>query len=54
MIGNLGLSISVCCLWMVLYQRYRFIGFKVPEIKRANYLLFLEGCFSALGCMGVG
>merc|ERR1719204_1632421 len=54
MIGSLGLSISVCCQWMFLYQRFRFIDFKVPDIKRVNLLTYLLGCISALGCMGVG
>merc|ERR1719233_418789 len=54
MIGSLGLSISVCCQWMFLYQRYRFIELKVPQIWRVNYLTYLLGCSSALGCMGVG
>jgi len=54
MIGSLGLSISVCCQWMFFYQRYRFIDLKVPEIKRVNYLTYLLGCVSALGCMCVG
>merc|ERR1719285_482359 len=54
MIGSLGLSVSVSCQWMFLYQRFRFIDLKVPGIKRVNYLTYLLGCFSALGCMGVG
>jgi len=39
---------------MFLYQRYRFIELKVPQIKRLNYLTYLLGCISALGCMCVG
>merc|ERR1719419_398496 len=48
MIGSLGLSVSVCCQWMFLYQRYRFIEQKVPRIKLVNYLTYLLGCISAL------
>merc|ERR1719397_1824112 len=54
MIGSFGLSISVYCQWMFLYQRYRFIDLKVPDIERVNYLTYLLGCSSALGCLGVG
>merc|ERR1719369_1924230 len=54
MIGSLGLSISVCCQWMALYLRFKFIDLKVPHIKKVNYYTYLLGCFSALGIMGVG
>jgi len=54
MIGSLGLSISVCCQWMFLYQRYRFIELKVPRIKLVNWLTYLLGSTSAFGCMCVG
>merc|ERR1719193_807974 len=54
MVGSLGLSISVCCQWMFLYQRYRFIELKVPRIKLVNYLTYLLGSISAFGCMCVG
>merc|ERR1719204_860805 len=54
MIGSLGLSISVCCQWMFLWQRFKFIDVKVPDIKRVNYLTYILGSSSALGCMGVG
>merc|ERR1719510_2619396 len=52
MIGSLGLSISAFCQGIFLYQRYRFIELKLPQLKGVNYLTYLLGCASALGCMG--
>merc|ERR1719397_2225345 len=54
MIGTLGMSISAFCQWVFIYQRYRFIELKVPNIWRVNYFNYLLGCVSAFGCLGVG
>merc|ERR1719397_107612 len=53
MIGTLGMSISAFCQWVFIYQRYRFIELKVPNIWRVNYFNYLLGCVSAFGCLGV-